>query len=298
MSILNDFDSAIAQEENLERGFQTEKGFYVSYLSNNAWNIWLKEMKEEHREQFGKGSGGELEEKNGRPPKMASFASSSRMTYRLSKDFPGCCFEKQLPTKVGGIANLDGYWDCADAYIFIEAKCREPYSHNAVQVIRNKYKPLYEYIQKKMQGNFDCEMENIPDSRDMRVKFYCNNEPVVYFDIKQMICHMLGIANEMLIGGVNKPILFLYLLYNPSALQLPEESGVEIMKIYKDTCRTALAYEMEAMFGYIVEYLISEKKAESSGGTAEQVKGNFRFVLTDQNTYRNILSGGYTDLFE
>ena len=298
MKLLNDFDSAIALEEHQERGFQTEKGFYVNYLSNDAWTAWLGEMKPEHCIQFGKGSGGELEEKNGRPPKMASFASSSRMIFRLSKDIAGFCFEKQLPTKVGGIANLDGYLECDNARIFVEAKCREPYSHTALQIIRQNYKPLYLYLQEKMPENFCCEIEDIPDSRDMRVRFFSNGKPVVYFDIKQMICHMLGIANEMLTSGSHKPAVFLYLLYNPSTLQMPAESGAEVMKIYRETCQVALEYEMETMFGCIVDYLTAEAKIASTMESADHVKNAFRFILADQNTYRNILIGSNVDISE
>ena len=142
MSILKDFDLAIADAEGTEKGYQVGGRNYDTYLSNAAWSAHLAGMSEAHRCQYGDGSGGELEEKNGRPPKVAAFASSSRMIYCISKEIPGFCFEEQLPTVIGGIANMDGYLEQENGYIFVEAKCREPYSHAAVQTLKQNYKPL------------------------------------------------------------------------------------------------------------------------------------------------------------
>lgn len=55
-------------------------------------------------EKFSEGSGKELEERKvgeyTYPPKMASFGSSSRMLFNLSKDTHGFQFEKKIPTTV------------------------------------------------------------------------------------------------------------------------------------------------------------------------------------------------------
>ena len=75
-------------------------------------------MPETARIEYGAGDGGELEEKDGRPPKMASFGSSSRMIYNLSNKKDGFHFEKKLPTTVGGTANLDGFYEDDARYIF------------------------------------------------------------------------------------------------------------------------------------------------------------------------------------
>lgn len=285
MSLLKEFDLAIADVENIPRGFVTDKGNYDSYMSNAAWDDYLKDMSDEHRSQFDDGSGGELKEKNGRPPKMASFASSSRMIYMLSHNIPGFTFEKQLPTVVGGIANLDGYHETEQSHIFVEAKCREPYSHNAVQTIKQNYGPVYEYLSSKMPEIFSCTMEDVPDSRDMRVEFFCQGNSVASFDIKQMICHLLGVANEMLKSGSKKSILFLYLLYDPTELQLPTESKSEITQIYKDTCNAANNYRFEEMFGHIVDFLVQRSGSRTDSQTLSHIKNTFRFALCSQKDY-------------
>lgn len=290
MGVLDAFDAAIASSENLESGYVVNNRTYYSYLSNEEWSIWLSKMSEEHRCQFDNGSGGELEPKNGRPPKMASFASSSRMIYKLSKDIPGFQFEKQLPTKVGGTANLDGYLERKNTQIYIEAKCREPYSHASIQTIKQNYKPLYSYLREKMPRIFSCVMEDISDSREMRVVFFCKGKLVQYFDIKQMICHMLGIANDMLNPNSSKSVLFLYLLYNPCNLNLPEEYAEDVLRIYQDTCWAATSYDFTEMYGHIVDYFVRERKISLSEAQIDAIKKSFRFALTDQTTYLNYIS--------
>lgn len=287
MRLLKDFDIAIANAENTSKGYCIGDRIYDSYISNDAWAEYLAGMSAEHRSQYGDGSGGELKEKDGRPPKMAAFASSSRMTYLLSKDIPGFVFEKQLPTVIGGIANLDGYWESDGQNVFAEAKCREPYSHKSPQTIKRNYKPLYAYLQEKMPEIFTCKMEDIPDTRAMKVSFFCKGKEVVYFDIKQMLCHLLGVANKMLTGrNCDTPVQFLYLLYNPSELNLPQGSREEILRIYQATCAAAENYDFKRIFGYVVDFLMQKKEYAVTREDVAKMKNNFRFALCDQNGYR------------
>ena len=283
------FDSAITAAEGTPKGYWVGGTEYGSYMSNAAWEVYLSEMRDVHRCQYVAGSGGELEEKNGRPPKMASFASSSRMIHNLSKDIPGFVFEKQLPTVIGGKANLDGFLEAGRSCIFVEAKCREPYSHTAIQTIKKNYKSVYACLREKMPRVFSCVMEEIPDNRDMKVVFFCRGEAVAYFDIKQMICHLLSVANEMLSREEEKDVLFLYLLYNPAGLKLPQESREEILGIFEDTCRMALGYRFNEMYGHIVDFLVKETCMSISAEKIEGLKRAFRFVLCDQHTYKTYL---------
>ena len=288
MNILKDFDKAIANAEDTPKGYCVGERSYGCYMSNDAWVDFLAGMSAEHRSQYGDGSGGELKEKNGCPPKMAAFASSSRMTYLLSRDIPDFVFEKQLSTVIGGTANLDGYWEGNGRYIFVEAKCREPYSHKSPQIIKQNYKPLYTYLQDKMPEVFSCTMEDIPDTRDMRVVFYCCGKEVVYFDIKQMLCHLLGVANRMLTDKIcDTPIQFLYLLYNPTELVLSDKSKKEILRIYHATCEAATNYDFKQIFGCVVDFLMEEQKYLISKADADKLKNNFQFALCDQNNYQS-----------
>lgn len=288
MSLLKDFDTAIARKEGIASGYCVGGRTYDSYLCNTAWETYLADMSEEHRSQYGDGSGGELKEKNGRPPKMASFASSSRMIYTLSRDIPGFAFEKQLPTVVGGIANMDGYLETEQRRIFVEAKCREPYSHKSPETIKQNYRTLYEYLQSKLPNMFSCTMEDIPGSRDMRVAFFCSGKLVDHFDMKQMLCHLLGVANRMLLDQTfDTPIQFLYLLYNPTELVLSEKSKKEILRIYHATCEAATSYNFKQIFACVVDFLMKEKEYPATKAETEKLKSNFRFALCDQKNYQS-----------
>ena len=290
MNILKEFDNALAVLETHELGYKIDGGTtYENYMSDAAWTCYLSGISEEHYRQYGGGEGGELKAKKGRPPKMASVASSSRMIYELSRDVPGFVFEKKMPTVVGGEANLDGYLEKEDTLIFVEAKRREPYSHRAIQDIKKKYQPVYRWLREKMPRVFSCVMEELPNSEYMRTVFFCRGNVVVSFDIKQMICHMLAVANEALRSGTEKKILFLYLLFDPYGLPLPDECRAEVEHIHAETCRAAKNFRMEEMFGHIVDFLIAERGVACTEARAEWVKKNFRFVLSDQAQYRAYL---------
>lgn len=131
---------------NMVRGYKVKDDQYNNYMSNEEWDDYLEKMDETHKRQYGMGAGGEL--KAGKyPPKMASFGSSSRLIYELSKDFDGFIFEERLDTRVGGVANLDGFLHKGSKYIYVEAKRREIYSpSHERQDIKCVYEPVYERI--------------------------------------------------------------------------------------------------------------------------------------------------------
>ena len=302
MSILKEFDKALVLEEtqqgNVKSGYIVEETGrkYPEYLHKDSWDELKRNMDPEHKKQYGAGGGKELDEKNGKPPKMASFASSSRMIYNHSKDIPGFVFEKKFSTTVGGMANLDGYLELADKCIFVEAKCREPYGHKAEQTIKQNYRDIYAYLREKMPGNFSCVMEDIPEKENeepknnMRVAFFCNGEGVAYFDIKQMICHLLSVATNGLKHPESKDRLFLYFLYNPSGLQMPQEVKSEILRMYNETCWAANNYDFKVMFVHIVDFLMGKKNFYADGEYVKSLKDSFSFVLCDQNTYKDQLT--------
>lgn len=295
MSILTEFDEAIAKEESEKyasgRGYVIEgKKPYEAYMNNISWDNFVKQMRPEHYNQYTAGSGKELESKDGKPPKMASFASSSQMICRLSGDVEGFVFEEQLPTTIGGLANLDGYMELPDKYIFVEAKCHEPYGHSSNQSISTNYKALYEELRRHTETKFGCRIANVDEkTKKMQVVFLCDGKTVKYFDIKQMICHMLGIATKFLKYPDDKQLQFLYLLYNPSALLISQDAKDEILRIYDDTCWAANNYDFKAMFGYIIDFLIEHKGFRADADYVTQLKNSFEFKLCDQNDYKDQL---------
>ena len=142
-----------------------------------------------------------------------------------------------------------------------------------------------------------CVMEDIPDALDgkepqnkMNVVFFCHNKVVAYFDIKQMISHLLGVAtkflesNGALLGTVDK-IQFLYLLYNPSNLNMEVKDKSELISVYEDTCWCATHYHFEEMFGHIVDFLAPRLAPKANREQLQALKASFTFDLCDQDSY-------------
>lgn len=106
--------------------------------------------------------------------------------------------------------------------------------------------------------------------------------------MKQMLCHLLGIANRMLLDrAFDTPIRFLYLLYNPKELALSKKSKKEIQRIYLATCEAATNYDFKQIFACVVDFLLEKKKYPISKADADKLKNNFRFILCDQNDYQS-----------
>ena len=269
---------------------------YENYLDNNSWNIFVNKMKEENPaayRRYGSGGGKELEErkvgKNIYPPKMASFGSSSRMIYNLAKDTDYFLFEEKLPTVVGGMANLDGFMETEDKCIFVEAKCREPYSKKTSIVDRN-YEKLYEYISNSTRTSVTCIIKDLSNETKnktkMNVTFMYGETEIKHFDLKQMICHLLGVAHEFLRGNSDiKKIKFIYLLFNPNLIDI-DDSKEKIHKIYNETCDECNLIDFKALFDVVVEYLLTLSHYKWENATlSDGIVDNFNFALVDQASF-------------
>ena len=268
---------------------------YPNYIENNCWNEFKKDMEEKYPVAFrmyGAGGGKELDERKiGKyicPPKMASFGSSSRMIFNLlkKKEKDGFLFEQKLPTTVGGKANLDGFMMTDDKCIFVEAKCREPYTAKD-SLVSTKYKPLYKFISESSKTNLVCRIPDSDNEKKMEVIFIAGNTEIQCFDMKQMICHLLSIATAYLKGKIDdkeiksQNIEFIYLLFNPKLIEI-KEGKAEIHSIYEQNCNECNAVDFKALFGVIVDYLQTVKGIGKDKNKAE-ITNNFSFRLCDQS---------------
>ena len=282
-----------AKNPDVKSGYVTNEKSYNNYLSNDSFAEFVEDMKTNNPtayEMYGKGSGKELEERkvgnNIYPPKMASFGSSSRMIYNMMKDVDGFLFEKKLPTTVGGIANLDGFMETADKCVFVEAKCREPYSAKD-GIIERKYEDLYKVITASDKTDVACNIKVI-DERKMEVKFMSGDTEIHSFDMKQMISHLLGVATAFLKGEFEvKKIAFAYLLFNPKLIEI-KEGKAEIHCIYEQTCNECNSVDFKALFEVIVDYLQTVKGIGKDKNKAEIVN-NFSFKLINQTECKGVL---------
>ena len=271
---------------------------YFNYIENNCWNEFKKDMEENYPiafRMYGAGGGKELDERKiGKyicPPKMASFGSSSRMIFNLlkEKEKDGFLFEQKLPTTVGGKANLDGFMMTDEKCIFVEAKCREPYTSKD-SLVSTKYKPLYKFISESSKTNLVCRIPDSDTDKNMEVIFIAGNTEIQCFDMKQMICHLLGIATAYLNGKIDdkeiksQSIEFIYLLFNPKLIEI-KEGKAEIHRIYEQTCNECNAVDFKALFEVIVDYFQSVKGLGKEKNKSDIVN-NFSFRLCDQSNIK------------
>ena len=259
------------------------------YMTNQEWLTFLNAMSPTARDEYKKGGGDELSEKNGRPPKMASYGSSSRMIYLLSRENADFHYEEKLPTTVGGKANLDGFCSMDEKYVFVEAKCHEPYVKKK-NVVSTCYKPLYEFINTSGAGNLEIRMQPSACGRYMNVDYYAYGEKLERFDLKQMICHQLGIATGVLSGKLDqKQIDFLYLLYDPCELEIAAPFKAKINDIYHRTRCESMLVDFVDLFRAILTFLQAEYYPNAL--TQDELG-----ALTDKFSFNFVSQHDYPDL--
>ena len=270
-------------------GYKIEdKAPYENYMSNKTWTSFLNEMPKLYRRQYEDGDGGELEEKKGRyglyPPKMASYGSSSRLIYQCSRNIKGFSFEKQLPTRVGHIANIDGYKPKNDQDVYVEAKCREIYANHTDIEINEVYKKVFDFIHKK-HPCFEFEPSSCKKEHYFHCTFKYNEQIIVHFDIKQLICHFLGIAANILENKQTKGIRFVYFIYNPDKVKENiEKYRKEILSIYQKTIEEISQMgDMSWLFEAVLEF------QKQNLGLSLDKTPSFEFLLTDQDGYKDAI---------
>ena len=276
----------------VESGYNIENNIYFNYLSKNSWKEFKDSMKKVHRRQFEDADGGELKEKKGRwgicPPKMASFGSSSRFLYNISKDIVGFQFEKLLPTRVGGTANLDGYIMRGDVDVFVEAKCKEIYSSHKTIEVSDVYKEIYDKLKTDNGFSYDEIKDGKTDDKHFKCTFKFDGEDIVHFDIKQLICHFLAISANILENEkANKNVKFVYLIFNPedtdaACFENEKVSSYKgrIFKIYDETIEEIRKFKMEKLFASVFQIQADRLGIEGKKYTS------FEFFFADQKVYK------------
>ena len=156
------------------------------------------------------------------PPKMASVASSSRFCYLALRNGTDVLvnnkyisgknieFEKEcrIFTDISTAPQLDGFTAQDDCNIYIEAKCHEIFDSHKV-VLKNKY---WDYFKK---NNILCaaldEKEKGDETFTLPLSLFGIEKKSTRFDIKQLICHLLGIKEQ----NKNTKSKLIYLFFEP-----------------------------------------------------------------------------------
>ena len=231
---------------------------YPMYYSKDVFDEFVSSMSEEHKKAYDNGAGGEL--KPGQyPPKMASVASSSRFCYLAlrngiditignehisgSPEFEKVCV---IDKSFGSHPHLDAF--IPDSQCYFEVKCHEIFDSHKV-IMDKKY---WDLIYGK-DNEFGFEVKTKPDSMSETfeiplTEFKLENQELSIFDIKQLICHLLGIANQ---EGTNKKLVYLFFRPDP----LKKRGGSELYKkmasLYDECLKEVtdkLCYEINIIF--------------------------------------------------
>lgn len=280
-------DCAVRDYERKTGGFEMKnKGVsYCNYMTKEEWKDYKTKISEHHKKQFDDGAGGELKEGK-YPPKMASFGSSSRLIYELSKGINGFRFEEKLDTRVGGIAHLDGSLKKGDEYTYIEAKKREIYGNSHKnEDIKEVYLDVYKHIKDSLgEVIFSYVSTDSKEAECKKVTFKIHGEDVQYFDLKQLICHFLGITYDIAKHAIkNAKVKFIYLLYNPHKeieAFLSEKYRDDVLKRYDEVEKFIKSYigAFESIFKAVLSYQIDNNHLN-------ETNIEFKMKLVDQTNY-------------
>lgn len=210
---------------------------YPLYYNKTAFNNFVQEMHtlypQHHIKYNGNanakqnkgGAGGELIEKPGRygltPPKMASVASSSRFCYLALRNGTDALvenkfisgndveFEKECRIFSTGTApQLDAFIADSECNIYIEAKCHEIFDSHKV-VLKNKYLEYFEKDAILCKALKDAK-KGIEEFV-LPLSLFGIETSSSRFDIKQLICHLLGIKEQ----NQEQRVKLIYMFFEP-----------------------------------------------------------------------------------
>lgn len=290
MKISEIFDRAKKQFDggDLKTGYIVNGRPFYSYYTNHEWSVFVGKMPEEVREQFDDGNGGEMKDNPVDnpiyPPKMASYASSSRFMYNQGQVFEGFKYEKQLPTGLGGYpANLDGFLESKN--LFVEAKCHEFYNYSRPKLLKG-HKKLLEGIIPLLGGKLDYDR-----TKDILYLSW-DKKDSGFFDFKQMLCHLSGIANMVLRGG-KKTVNFIYLAYRPSQellafVENPSDKQL-ILTLFNDEKEMAETIDFKSIYEAILHYFNVRRKYGYSEDEIRAMASSFNFTFCTQDNFKSVV---------
>ena len=214
-----------------------DRNYPDSYFKDYTYNLF-QEMADKHKEQYGGGSGGEINASDKKPAKMASIRSSSAMAFNLLGNDSvfllennslcytpgkyGIEYEKQHETIIGKgqqPANLDAFLESEDGseVIFCEMKMLEWFSKYSGK-LKARYKDDHNYRYIDLAPQFIKTIGIIEKMVETSV--------FEYYDVWQMFKHTLAIHNYMHEKGWNnfKRVTLLNVVFEPCTSFMSDES--------------------------------------------------------------------------
>ena len=228
-------------------GYEIGDKRYPNHYNVCAFDKFVCQMREEynaHFRNYWEGKGNELTSQNGTPPKMASVASSSRFCYlALRKGAQGlgsdgdvvfehsCRIDK---IRGGTPPQMDAYIEKDN--IFVEVKCHEIFDAHDIKLSHQYRQFLF-----ARDNDFGFAPVSNEDGAPIvlsRTAFGLKEEQTM-LDIKQLICHLLGIQSHK---AADEKATLVYLFFKPKVLTDEQRRGI-------DTLFNDLQDEIEIVFG-------------------------------------------------
>jgi hypothetical protein len=217
---------------------------HSNYLNNSSFDRFVSEMQNNYPDAYKKyiaGKGSELISQHRNniylPPKMASVASSSRFCYLALRNGAqalggGCTIDFEHECKIKGIKGtapqIDAY--SPDGNIFIEVKCHEIFDKHTVS-LSSQYS---EWLFRKDTGFLSPETAEAADQCSIPLSAFGINKEHTMFDIKQFLCHLMGIASQ----SAEKAEL-VYLFFKPQTFDSRTQDQIdEVFKNLTQEIRT------------------------------------------------------------
>lgn len=295
---------------NPKDGYLMDDGrLYPAYYTREEWTSFLTQMKITYPSayhSFDDGNGGELDEKRFKgkkvPPKMASYGSSSRFLFTLTRDIPHFEFECKLPISIPGPrpgteteASLDGYLPTKQ--IFVEAKCHEIYKpsnheHNV------KYDAFYTFMMDSTCERFSWSLDKGVSRRGKpyeRFCYYWDGLRLESYDIKQVLCHLLGIGKKSLTEHCFEKVQLLYLVYKPSNELLSfiddDQTRLSILDAWGKEKKEAESIDYGTVYKSILLFLRNHQNIglDLSDKDVLKMAECFSFSFCDQNSFLSYL---------
>ena len=208
---------------------------FENYYCKTAFDTFLREMQAQYPNaytDYSQGKGDELQEHQAPygllPPKMASVASSSRFCYLALRE-NATELENTIPVQFEyecRIRGISGTAPQLDAYIperniFFEVKCHEIFDWHT-PTMKIKY---WEHIYGK-ENRFGFPIQAIPNQKNFSIPFshFDIQKRQTRFDVKQFICHLLGIATNK---SPTKKATLVYLFFKPKTEDCKDRSEIE-----------------------------------------------------------------------
>ena len=192
---------------------------------------------------------------------------------------------------------MDGYLESKG--VFVEAKCHEFYTSHTT-IFKKQYKGFYQYLQDKTNGFFKYYVDS--NKKTPTVSFSWNNTPITQFDLKQVLCHLLGIAKKTINEKGKQIPTLVYLIYKPSEELLDNVESIDC-KQTADAIKRCWGKELEEintinatgfglLYNCVVHFLCDEKGIgqELLPGDLERIAKAFQFKLCDQDNYSSTVN--------